>query len=530
MSYVTGHHNFKFGFQYTWGDFTHTVDANADLTQQYRSNSTRVPFSVPDSVVIRNTPLAYGERLNRDFGIYAQDSWRLNRLTLNAGIRWETIRAQVLAAESPAGRFVPARTFQAVENLPNWKDWAPRLALVYDLFGTGKTALKYSLNRYNQIRTTGIASNYNPLASITATLPWRDVNSNDIAEGARGCTGYPRVDCEIDFSTLAANFGTASLNTYGNYPRTWNLENAVEVQHELFSEVSVAANYFTGEFNNLTTSINQAWSLADYSPYTWYNPLTGAPFTVYARTPAATARPTNNLDTFDPERRQAYQSFGLEFRARIPGGGQVFGGGTFDRERVTNCTAPDDPNYVSTTAGTFNGLGLCDDFEERHSVAQGFQGVGNVPAEMGRERQPRLSEQPEPDQQPRHDGHPRGDALPGELPGAVPGQRDHHADGSLRSVHADLCAAAAARQLRRAHRPARHQADPDVPLRPGVGAARVRDVQRQQLRRDHQLRVDQLAGGQLPQAEQHHAGADDGNRRDHSLVGGLGLGTWDLGT
>jgi hypothetical protein len=29
---------------------------------------------VPDSVVIRNTPLVYGERLNRDFGIYVQDS------------------------------------------------------------------------------------------------------------------------------------------------------------------------------------------------------------------------------------------------------------------------------------------------------------------------------------------------------------------------------------------------------------------------------------------------------------------------
>jgi len=29
---------------------------------------------------------------------------------------------------------------------------------VYDLFGTGTTALKYSLNRYNHMRTTGIAA------------------------------------------------------------------------------------------------------------------------------------------------------------------------------------------------------------------------------------------------------------------------------------------------------------------------------------------------------------------------------------
>src|SRR4030095_11903741 len=161
VSYVTGHHNIKTGFQMTFGSFTHTVNANADLTQQYRSNATGVRFSGPDRVVIRNPPLAYGERLNHDLGIYVQDSWRLNRLTLNGGIRWENIKAQVLASESPSGRFVPARPQDEVQNLPNWKDWAPRFALVYDLFGTGKTAVKYSLNRYNQIRTTGIAADYN---------------------------------------------------------------------------------------------------------------------------------------------------------------------------------------------------------------------------------------------------------------------------------------------------------------------------------------------------------------------------------
>ncbi len=48
--------------------------------------------------------------------------------------------------------------------MPNWKDWAPRFSTVYDLFGNGKTALKYSLNRYNQSRTTGIAADLQPAA------------------------------------------------------------------------------------------------------------------------------------------------------------------------------------------------------------------------------------------------------------------------------------------------------------------------------------------------------------------------------
>jgi hypothetical protein len=389
LSYVTGAHNFKAGFQYTWGDFWHTLDANGDLTQQYRSNSTGVRYSVPDSVVIRNTPLYYGERLNRDVGIYAQDSWRLSRLTVNGGIRWENLKAQVLASDSPAGRFVPSRSTGAIESLPNWKDLAPRFGVVYDLLGNGRTALKYSLNRYNQVRTTGIAANYNPFLSQTVQLPWRDVNRNDIAEGERGCTGYPRVGCEIDFTTLSSNFGIAALNEYGNYPRTWNLESALEVQHELVPRLSVSGSWFRGNFHNLTTTINQSWSLADYTPYTFYNPLTGQPFDVFARSVAASQRPTRNLDTFDPERRQQYEAVSAEFRWRLPRGGQIFGGGGIDRERIKSCTAPDDPNYLSPTptipqnTTNYTGRAFCDDFALDIPWRKGIKLAGTTPVAWG---------------------------------------------------------------------------------------------------------------------------------------------------
>lgn len=356
-TYVKGDHTIKVGANNRSGQFIHTRDANADLVQQYRSSSTRVPWSVPDSVLIRNSPLIYGERLNRDLGVFIQDSWRLNRLTANVGLRWETVNAQVLAGKSPAGRFVPERQFDEIKNLPDWNNLAPRMALVYDLMGNGRTAVKYSLNRYNLSRTTGIAENYNPLRSETATLPWRDVNGDDIAQGERGCVGYPRVGCEISFTGLAPNFGISALNEYGQFPRTWNLESGLELQHELFSGVSVSGSWWRGNFHNLTTTINRSWTLADYTPYTWHNPITGQPFEVYARSAAAAARPTSNLDTFDEARERAYEAFNFEGKWRIPGGGQVFGGVSVERERNKNCTSPDDPNYGG------NGRALCDEFE-----------------------------------------------------------------------------------------------------------------------------------------------------------------------
>lgn len=361
-TWVKGAHTIKFGANNRQGTFKHTRLANADLIQQYRSSATGVRWSRPDTVLIRNSPLSYGERLNRDLGIYIQDSWRLNRLTANIGLRWETLNAKVLAGKSPAGRFVPERSFDEVVDVPDWNDFAPRMGLVYDLFGNGRTALKYSLNRYNLSRTTGIAANYNPLLSQTATLPWVDVNGNDVADGALRCTGFPSATCEINFASLSQNFGIAALNEYGEYPRTWNLEQGIEISHELVGGLSVGASWWKGDFRNLTNTVNTAWSAADYSPYTWYNPTTGQPFTVYARSAAATARPVRNLDTFDPERKNTYDSFGLDAKWRIPGGGQIGGGLAVERERFRSCTAPDDPNYTTGTANVFNGAALCDDF------------------------------------------------------------------------------------------------------------------------------------------------------------------------
>jgi hypothetical protein len=344
-SYVTGSHSIKAGAQMSWGTFRHVIDANGDLYRVYRSSSTGIPFSVPSQVVVRNTPIYSAERMNNDLAFYVQDSWTLKRLTLNAGIRWEALRAQVQAGDSPAGRFVGARSFPAVQNLPDWKNWAPRFSAVYDLFGNAKTALKYSLNRYNQARTTGIAAQYNPLAAATFALNWRDVNGNDQPDFTPGCA-YSTVTpgCEVDFSQLPSNFGTRALNTYGAYPRTYDLEHGVEVQHELLPRLSVSGAWYHGTFSNLTITVNRALSFADYTPVTLYNPVTGQPFTAYNRTPASAGKPIDNLDTYDPERKQTYNALNLEFRARPGRGAQVFGGLNFERDVLVNCTAPDDPN------------------------------------------------------------------------------------------------------------------------------------------------------------------------------------------
>jgi len=268
----------------------------------------------------------------------------MRRLTINAGIRWEALNAQVLEGNSPAGRFVPARHFDAIEDLPNWRDWAPRFSAVYDLRGDAKTAVKFSLNRYNQQRTTGIADNYNALVSATsASLAWTDLNKDDIAQGARNCV-YLTAGCEINFTQLSSNFGNAALNRYGNFPRTWNLESAIELQHELMPRLSVSGAWFHGMFHNLTSTYHTEWTYADYTPINIFDPMTGTPITVYNRSAAANSRPADILDSFDPQRQRIYNSYSFEFNARPGGRARIFGGLSVERELNVNCTQPDNPN------------------------------------------------------------------------------------------------------------------------------------------------------------------------------------------
>jgi hypothetical protein len=260
------------------------------------------------------------------------------------------------------------------------------MSAVYDLFGNSKTALKYSLNRYNVARTTGIAENYNPLLSQTATLTWRDLNNDGIAQG--GVTYLPngtRVlctsgvgDCELS-GTISPTFGVASLNTFGHYPRQWNLEQGVEVQHELFPRLSLTGSWFHGNFHHMTTTINQALATTgdpaanpNYTPLTIYNPVTGEPFTVYSRTASASSAITN-LDAEDPDRTRQYNAFNLEFRARPGGGAQLFGGVAFERQQDTNCSAYDNPNN----------LRFCDDLQNDVPFSTQFKLAGSYPLPWG---------------------------------------------------------------------------------------------------------------------------------------------------
>ena len=100
-------------------------------------------IGTPDAVGVYNHPTFSKSKLNGNGGIYAQDSWTIDRLTINYGVRMDFATISVPATPKPLGRFVNSFSYPAAEILPSFgPDWAPRLSIAYDLFGDARTALK----------------------------------------------------------------------------------------------------------------------------------------------------------------------------------------------------------------------------------------------------------------------------------------------------------------------------------------------------------------------------------------------------
>ena len=122
MSYVTGTHAFKVGFNRTHGFLNE---------YQYAMNPVSYRFNngVPNQITLRSTPYTAVSNLDNDLGLFAQDRWTLNRLTLNLALRFDSFQSSFPEQTIGSAPMTPTRniSFPAADNL-NWKDITYRTA------------------------------------------------------------------------------------------------------------------------------------------------------------------------------------------------------------------------------------------------------------------------------------------------------------------------------------------------------------------------------------------------------------------
>lgn len=259
VSYVTGTHNVKVGVT--------NEQAFNDESRSRNNTTDGLNYDFLNGKPIRlqyyALPFLQQERQNMELGIFAQDAWKIDRLTVTLGIRYDRVTMGFPAASLPAGLFVPAREVTELKGVPTWNDINPRLGAAWDIFGNGRTALKASLGRYNQLSRSDLTRRFHPFSSSVnaAFRNWTDTNGNYIP------------DCNLqDFTTNGecgaisnANFGKfiPSSTTFSdqvlndNRDFLWDVN--VDFQHEILHGLSLNLTYnhnWDGSFTTVQRMVN----------------------------------------------------------------------------------------------------------------------------------------------------------------------------------------------------------------------------------------------------------------------------------
>jgi hypothetical protein len=276
MSYVTGAHNFKVGYG--------GVALVSDL--QGFTNDNNLSYTVSNGTAISLTqtllPFTTSYR-TRNMSLYAQDQWTRGRMTLQGALRFDRNSSFSPEERINASNWLATPlVFPKTDGVNAYKDLSPRGGLAYDLFGNGKTALKFNFGKY--LEPTSNNNNYilsNPLGRIatTANRSWTDTNGNWIPDcNLRSPLAQsPATTGSIDTcgASNAQTFGTATLTTAAIDPAIlngWSVRSndwqiGASVQQQMLPRVSVEIGYFRRWLNNFTITDNLAVGPNDFTQY-----------------------------------------------------------------------------------------------------------------------------------------------------------------------------------------------------------------------------------------------------------------------
>jgi len=333
LAYVTGSHNMKVGYQGAYQAASTVRHANPTLLS-YNFNQGN-----PTSFNVRIPEWGTADRTWTQ-SFFAQDTWTRGRLTLQGALRYDRAWSYSPAGLSGTTTATPqlglnATSFPRTPSVDAFNDITPRFGAAYDLFGTGKTAIKFSGGRYLGAATNGLAyTRNNPANRIVnnVTRGWTDdgdriVECNLAIFTTNGeCAAL--TDNNLNFGGQSGNLTQVNQDTLRGWGvRDYDWQWSIDVQQEVLPRVSVDVAYSRRSFHSFTITDNQNRNPSQYDAWTINAPSDprlpgggGYPVTLYTPTAAAAAVPAQNYITwetdFGPARSSYWQGVDFAVNAR----------------------------------------------------------------------------------------------------------------------------------------------------------------------------------------------------------------------
>jgi hypothetical protein len=378
-SYVTGAHSLKVGYQ----------GNRLDQLDQTISNETGIAYrfnqGVPNAVSYWLPDM--GRRtITSLHGAFIQDTWTMGRLTIQGALRYD--RASSYAPVEGNGttktNFL-APTAIAIERTPGvdaYHDVTPRVGVAYDVFGNGKTAVKFNWGRYlayaaNDPPYTSTNPGFTVVRDVTGAniRQWTD-SDRDLVVDCNLLNADANGECAAATGT-APNFGKAVAATEVD-PRVlsgWGVrpgddQYTVTLQQELLPRVSADVSFTHRTFHGffVTDDLNrqQGGVASYYETYTLMAPRDprlagggGYPVAVYVPTAAANAVAPRLYMTresdYGPERDSRWDGVEFTVTARLRGGLTTQIGTSTGRPLVDTCATVTKFNNVNATNGAIMG-------------------------------------------------------------------------------------------------------------------------------------------------------------------------------
>jgi hypothetical protein len=354
VSMVMSRHSLKAGYQGSHLGDNQTNHSN-DQFLTYRLNN-----GVPNQFTQTINKFTRHQWV-RTAAFYVQDSYTAGRFTLQGALRYDHAWSFF-----PEQEIIPVRFFPQGKTYPDtpgssYNDLTPRGGVAMDLFGNGKTSLKFSFGRYLEAaQNAGFFITNNPIGRLSTTVArtWTDTDNDKVVDCnlMSQLAQSPATTGSIDTCGVGSpNFGTdlpaqaldPSLTT-GWAVRTGDWQWGTSVQHEVMPRVSAEFGYQHRWLLNFNATDNRAVSSSDYDRFSVIIPSDprlpngggGELADIFNLTQAAAARATDNFVTLADrfgERKQVTNSFSLNVTARPRFGLTMQGGFNYALTNNNSC-------------------------------------------------------------------------------------------------------------------------------------------------------------------------------------------------